>query len=839
MSQGMNKNSSDKHYLSKDTRRTSEIISQLDDRLDRLRQSILPKQPYLVSVPSDVPYRHSSRFVNTWYEGTPFDRDEEQLQYISFLSRQREEESLLKVEGSWADDQGSRIDEDTLSPKTIPITGQHTPADRGHRKKISLKDYKTNRRASPESASQPPDTTSPKKPIPEPAEQRPAAAIVPESAAENGAPHPVQHHKEPRSQESGRGAVFTDGHHSSPPRTQTHKPTSSPTPAKRRKLSGTPEEREAATMSTKVEAQSTVMKMPRLLSPTLPSPQKQIGLPELLSPLLPPSLAKAISTPSDTISIGSPAAGSHSRTDSVRAILASADLDDSPTSKGGIVAGDRARSDSQHSARDSFPGTPNTTKPVLGVKPLSKIGTKLGTPLQQGARASPGPRQRHTIILKYGKKNRKRVEALLKLGPRAKKTIVKNEDSAIRIIPDVKPKKELARHETNEAVHAADSKPKNDTMPDESREGRREKDAQSKSAAPDNSKPEKKRKLEISTPLGRKRLKPSAESDKRPSTPVQLAGKAPTASQSKSTFSTPKKELKSTAMRRVESSDYQDVPTPTGGRGRVSTPVAVPKPSPQPPTATSSREEERHLWTNMNTKFFALGRSLKHEGTKIGPSANGEVKGYSGKSVALLTEALICFMINISAQAHARPGVDPGWTSIIPYHIFLWRASRKHVHLHGLVVQLGAVCRQLIHKCDMDRLARDPLPDDYCNSAPTPGSDGNTKTNEDAEKYKKSYIEFKDNLIQNARELQTAWLEGSRQLSPDILKRDYPNTFSKRAKDSSVRMQEKPTPSKVPKEFYLPLDANTTAFEAARFGLAFLQEWAEKENVEWKTSVEL
>ena len=291
-------------------------------------------------------------------------------------------------------------------------------------------------------------------------------------------------------------------------------------------------------------------------------------------------------------------------------------------------------------------------------------------------------------------------------------------------------------------------------------------------------------------------------------------------------------------MRRVESSDYQDVPTPTGERGRVSTPAAVPKTSPQP-TTTTSREEERHLWTGINTKFFALGRSLKHEGTKIGPSANGQVKGYSGKSVALLTEALVCFMINISAQAHARPGVDPGWTSIIPYHIFLFRASRRHPHLHGLVVQLGAVCRQLIHKCDMDRLARDPLPDDYCNSAPTPGSDGNTKTNEDAEKYKKSYIEFKDNLIQNARELQTAWLEGSRQLSPDVLKREYPNTFSKRAKDSSIRLQEKPTPSKISKEFYLPLDANTTAFEAARFALAFLQEWAEKEKVEWKTSVEL
>jgi hypothetical protein len=834
----MNKNSSDKHYLSKNIHRTSEIISQLDDRLHRLRQSILPRQPYLVSVPSDVPYRHSSRFVNTWYEGTPFDHTEEQLQYVSFLSRQREDESLLKVEGSWADDQGNRIDEDALSPKTIPNTGRNTPADQGQRKKISLKDYKTKGKGSPESASQPPAATSPTKTNSEPNEPPATTKNAPEGPPESGASHPVQQKKETRPQVSNRKAVLTDGH-SSPPRAQTYK-SNSPNPAKRRKLSAASEERKAPTMSTKVEAQSTVMKMPRLLSPTLPSPQKQLGLPELLSPILPPSLAKAISTPSDTVSIGSPATGSQSRTDSVRAILAGAELDNSPPNKGGlVVVGGRVRSDSQHSAKDSVPGTPNATKSVLSAKPLSKIGAKLGTPLHQGARASPGPRQRHTIILKYGKKNRKRVEALLKLGPRPKKTIVKNEDSTTRRTPDVKPKKEFTNHETIEAVHLSDTKLKKDPTPDEAKEIRREKDAKSKPVVSDTTRLEKKRKLEVSPPLATKRLKTSAEHEKRPSTPVQPAGKTPLTAQPKSTFSTPKKELKSAAMRRVESSDYQDVPTPTGERGRVSTPAAVPKPSPQPLTTTTSRDEERHLWTSMNTKFFALGRSLKHEGTKIGPSADGEVKGYSAKSVTLLTEALLCFMINISAQAHARPGVDPGWTSIIPYHIFVWRASRKHPHLHGLVVQLGAVCRQLIHKCDMDRLARDPLPDDYCNSAPTPGSDGNTKTNEDAEKYKKSYVEFKDNLIRNARELQTAWLEGSRHLSPDVLKRDFPSTFSKRAKDSSLRLQEKPTPSKVPKEFYLPLDANTTAFEAARFGLAFLQEWTEKVKVEWKTSIEL
>jgi hypothetical protein len=53
------------------------------------------------------------------------------------------------------------------------------------------------------------------------------------------------------------------------------------------------------------------------------------------------------------------------------------------------------------------------------------------------------------------------------------------------------------------------------------------------------------------------------------------------------------------------------------------------------------------------------------------------------------------------------------------------------------------------------------------------------------------------------------------------------------------RLQEKLSPSKIPKDFHLPLDPNTTAFEAARFGVAFLEEWTEREKIDWKTRIEL
>lgn len=823
MSQGSIKRFPETHIFSKN-RHTFDFPTQLDERLHHLSESILPRQPYLLSVPSDVPYRHSSRFINTWYEGTPFDRTEEQVQYVSFLPHLGDHESLLKVEGGWADDQGNPVEEE-LSPKTVPASGRNTPLETGHRKKISLKDYKTKGKSPSNSTPQPQlikvaekvQTTDAKS---EPEKQEPS-----EDSKERNHDQVVRSKQNAKVLDPESKIPSLDGPYSprnSPP---VH-PASPPSPTQKRKLSPPLEDCNPTMQSPKAESQASVMKMPRLLSPTLPSPGRENGLPQLLSPVLPPSLAKVISSPLSSISIGSPAGGTHQRTEPVRSILAGAELDNDPfpvPDKSRLAPGDsRVRSDSQHSARSSAPGTPNAAKVALGAKVLSKAAVRAGTPLHNGARASPGPRQRHTIILKYGKRNRKRVEALLKFAARPKKEARKTSP-----LPGVaQPKKETIKQESTDTRQVASTKTKVTAFDNDKSD-----------------KSEKKRKAEDSPGPSLKKSKSAnltVEKENRPSTPVAPASKAPLVSQSRTTFSTPKKDLKSAAMRRVESSDGVDVSTPSGDRVRVSTPLAVPKPSPQPTTSSDSREDERQQWTSVNTKFFTLGRTLKHEADSMLSSFEGDSKpGHSAKTVMIQIEALLCFMINICAQSHARPGADPGWRSIILYHISVFRASRRHPHLHGLVIQLGAVCRQLIQRHDLDRLSRDPLPEDYCNSAPTPGSDGNTKTNEDGEKYKKRYMNFKNDLVQNARELQTAWLDGSRQLSLDLLRREYPITWSMRATDTSMRLQEKPSPSKITKAFYLPMDSSTTAFEAARFGVAFLEEWAEKEKIEWKTRIDL
>ena len=772
----------------------NKALHDLNSRINQLGAN-LPKQPYLLSVPSDVPYRHGSRFVAPWYRGTPFQPDEEQLQHTSFLPHQDPDEELLRVEGGWWDEHG-RLLEDEPSPRTTYNSGRNTPVESTQRKKISLKDYKT------------------KDKMVSPAAERGEAALKKEeqdssglqrkqpqtAQTERSAEQPVQSSKphtqqDPVSQKASSSGPFgLDG--ASSPRSPTafNDNEVSPRPVKRRKLSPSP-----VTDAKRIPQKDNANAMPQLLSPTLPS-AKTDALPELLSPLLPPTLVKAMATPPH--SNGNEQTSSHHRSESVRSILANALGESSPhpSEKNGTATGSlggtRVRSESQLSARSTGSVT-TTNKPVAQVRSTNP-GSKPGTPPLAAAR-SPGPRQRHIIALKYGKKNRKRVEALLKFAARPKKVPTKT-------IMDETDARALPKHE---ATPTESSKPK--MKPDQNLEP----PAKSRTAH---------------SPL---------EHSKRPTTPVLNKAKEPSSpSISKSVYHTPRKELKSSAMRRVESTDGGTDPATPGDRGHVSTPLGSdrasmpPKPSPAPSSTPSVKEEDRQAWNKVNRKYFQLGRTIKHEGQALGDKD-------SSKSVALMIEALLCFMINLASQEHARPGVEPGWRTILPYHIFVFRVSRQFPLLHGLVVQLGGVCRQLIHNHDMDRLGRDPLPDDHLGSAPTPGSDGNTKTAEDGEKYKKKYLEFRDELVQNAKELQTAWLDGSRASSLEQVQREFPETWSHRSKDVRRRGLKKPTPSKMATGYYLPLDPASTAFEAAQYGLTVLGEWANNEEVDWRPQIEL
>ena len=796
-----------KKFIIRHRKDTGEIVAKLNKQLDDLSQRILNPQPFLLSVPTDVPYRHSSRAINNWRQGTAFEEDECQLQYMSFLPHQDEEEDLLYVEGGWSDAKG---ESEVIERSPLPglLSGQQTPHET-RRKKISLKDYKTKDKSVAEDSEKPKEAAADETVS---NENRPISRSI-DTIMEDQRQAPKPASKDER-RPSGS---HMDGAGSSPIR-QSQDELDSERPRKRQRTKSPELEINDEDMSTSIDVATKpavakpASRLPGLTSPTLPASTKSKALPPLLSSSLPKPIKDYLASTNGAN--GKDVNGDQRRSEPVRSILASA----------GLGTSSHMRSDSQNSVQNALSAP---SPHARGISPGSINGVRTpqrhGTPVLNGIRASPGPRQRHIIVLKYGKKNRKRIDALLRFAPRTKhidpqqKIAVKSPEVSTKI---VKP------HESSPATI--------------------------------------KRSHEVTSDPSFKKQRPHAESTsstEKSSTPSYTSnhnGHKSKPSITKSDFTTPDKSLKSAAMARIASTDAIEAHTPLGDRARLSTPTSLDrhpppsKPSPQPTSAHNSKDPERTTWHALGEKHFALGRKVKSEATSISSDSSSS-RSEAARSVVLLVEGLLCFMINLAAESHSRasspstPG-DPGWHTILPYHIFVFRASRKFPHLHGLVTQLGAVCRQHLHRFDLEKLMKEPLPaaDDHglTASAPTPGSDGTTKNTslEDAERSRKKYIDFRDQLVLNAKELATAWIDGGRELSLEMIENSYPKTWAGRAKDWSRRGgggSGRHDPGKIPKEYYLPLDATATVFEAVGFALAVLEEWAGREKVEWKTRIEI
>ncbi len=813
-----------KHYTNRPTanprnnsaslRNTKLHVSRLDAQVKHLIEDVLPKAPYLISVPSDVPYRHNSQFISNWHFGTPFAKEEETLQYMSFLTHQDGEPTLIKAVGGWSDEKGNLVDEDPSPQQTYPRTSD-SPSLSGQRKKISLNDYKSKGKSGEEPNRLGGMARADKQ---QSCDRDSQVNGISRGGVRNGQ---LEASSPPKKQQD-RKRSFNDV-------ADTSSNIKSPKPDKRARTSKSPvRARSPISSATNIQAEANNALVPSLLSPTLPPADNVTSIPELLSPTLPSSMEDLLAHNDDEQEVNGTT--NHERSGSVKSNLSATGPGSSPltaSKKMGI-----ARTDHERLLSPSLQIDMKEARISPGAR--SRVST-----------SSPGPRQRHIIVLKYGKRNRKRVEALLKFAPRSRKPIPKSEHAT-------EDKLDLVKAVNGSMNTSLDATPK------------REKEGPTSHPS--------------EAALKRPKMTPSSLNlSERPTTPVPPAFKSPSIHNSvppRSAFSTPKKDLKTTAMRRVESSDGIDARTPTASMTRQSTPMSTEKPhasnrlsSPtDQSSASSNRDDIRRAWKALNTKYYELGRKLKHEGQSLlHQEAPDERHG-----VLLHIEALLCFMLNQVALSYANNGSDPGWRTILPYLLFVHRASISFPHLQGIVSQLGAVCRQIISKHDLDRLSREPLPvvtdadHNATVSAPTPSSDGNTKSsttsNDDAatssagDKARRRWTAFRTELTENARDLHRAWLDGYQKLSPEVLKQDFPDTWAKRAKDPSLKaaagaggVLEKGLSAENLRgsyTYFLPLDVNTGVVEAVRFGRAVLQEWAGREVKEglvraWNLRVEL
>ena len=368
---------------------------------------------------------------------------------------------------------------------------------------------------------------------------------------------------------------------------------------------------------------------------------------------------------------------------------------------------------------------------------------------------------------------------------------------------------------------------------------------------------EKRRRLtdDLAPPAGkRQKAVYSSEPPPKPSTPVRSAIKSPVLSHSgsvhKSQLSTPKRELKSSAMRRVESTEG-DVKTPMGAT-RSSTPnipasaerVGRHDRSASNTSASTNlgpgKAEEISFWKAEQKKYLDLGRTLKHDADPFlkSNSEYSTVDDDLKQGAAIVTETVLCYMLGFSLGDEAsRLGRKlpeaAKWSSLLPYMHFVKKVTYSIPALHGLIYYLEAVCRETISSYDLERLERETL-------LPPAAEDYETFKKE-YEAFKKEYESFKNGLVENVRQAQHAWEKGATLLPEDTFRQQYATTWANRL---TTPVAPKSTEKLVPKAYgagvyHLPLTKNSSGIEAVRMGWSFLGEWSAKESVKWEPKIGL
>lgn len=775
-------------------------LEALDNRLKRLSEDVFPLHPYLLTLPTNTPFRLNSRSANNWAVGhdRPFTSDEQQLQYMTFLTHDSGDSLLLAV-GDWSDESGRMMAD---RPRTTTTSLTENPRDAVSKKKISLKDYNTQKVTS----------TSVATPTPPPPEnhsrERSAHANKREGGAKARATTPtpdltISNDKletrsiPTKSQSQQRSLSPTKDSHSSKKRpsasysdfnSHSHPPKGSEIMHSPKKPRLSPEKDQR--METSPAKTSRSPRLPALLSPTLP-PTSGPRLPRLLSPTLPPDIEKELAK------IGGHSPGHTSPKRETAAIRTK-------------------RNDELHQSR-----APASTSGNSGSNSSQQSGGgRAGTSSKDKDSALPNPTRR-IVSLKYGKSNRKRVEALLKFSGK-KKAYPTNSTTGADTDPDDVSHAHLERRREREDL----SQPRNNVS---------------------SKKIKSKARHEADETLGsgsgsagaRSRDRDFKTSADKPSTP---AFHPPSHDKPKQNTLTPVKDLKNMASRHGEHGDG-DGKTPINPTSkRYSTDLGV-RESPSQPESRP-RDSDRRAWRDEFQKFSSIGRELKHASERYtamtGPSTADEKL-----SVVTAIEAILSFILAFVAdnqcKSLARQISDSSsWVSILAYWRVVRKKSTPYPVLHGLSLFLGAVSYDAIHALDLERLAVSPLPGEHT-PAPTPGAGGGDNSSHHptpapSDDYKKAWekiSELRNRLPECYRESQKLWLEGSRGLSEDVLTQGFPNTWSRRSHNYAERGRIPLRAGEYAGDYFLPLGGTTQPIEIVRFSWSILHEWCEQEGIHW------
>ena len=508
--------------------------------------------------------------------------------------------------------------------------------------------------------------------------------------------------------------------------------------------------------------------------------------------------------------------------------------------------------------------------------------------------AAPNADKESKILrLKIPKSRRNDFRRILHMKPRPKKadlgSIARREDREESFKDKLLEKDRMSTSDKDRDRHRQDrdsvkdiGEMRKDHAEDPAKQLSREKDITT-----DRTKPVEKRRRsdddgEAVEPANKRQKSPPVALDltQKPRTPIPPPFKSPALSQhgsaQKSHVSTPMRDIKGVAMRRIESGEG-DARTPQGRVGTPTAPGSAEKvgrngrSASNTSSATTSslpgKAEEALAWRAENKKYSELGRTLKHDADAFfNPKDNhAKVEPEDEKrGVAIAIETVLSYMLAFTAsdegsRAARKPRDITAWQSLLPYLQFIKPRIRRFSILYGLCLQLEAICRETIHTFNLERLDRDPLPTAAADGTrvPTPGTDVDTAASEAAAKATqyRNYMDFKTQAIDNSRKAQKLWAEGTFKLSVATLQQSFPATWEAKAKvplawtpeavtettteATTERPAERLVPGKWAGEFYLPLSCSSLAIEGVRAGWSLLGEWCEREGVKWEGKLRL
>lgn len=343
----------------------------------------------------------------------------------------------------------------------------------------------------------------------------------------------------------------------------------------------------------------------------------------------------------------------------------------------------------------------------------------------------------------------------------------------------------------------------------------------------------------------------SLDLSKKPRTPNPPAFKSPTISNHGSAQKM--QDNKSNPSRRLDIGDA-DVKTPQGST-RAGTPLAPSSierssrdgrstSNTSMSSSLSGKSEEFNVWRAEQIRYLKLGRTLKYEADALFVQCEEKDEPQiEKKSIAVGVETVLCFMLGYTmademngSRSWRNINVQT-WDTIFPYLHKVKRKTVGHTLLHGLLLQLEAVCRNSILVSEIERVAQCEVanPSAAEPDKPTPETGANGTLNGTGTKHPTQHesMKVKGKISENSRLSQQLWTEGAFELSIEDLQQSFPASWKSKARAPLARTKEKLVLGALNGDFYLPMSSITTGIEAVRAGWSLLGEWCKKEEVDW------